>query len=362
MNRITIFSVLLFFVFACSNNNKTNNKAQNDTLNKEKETTSTNELIGAGASFPYPLYSKMFSEYGKQTGLQINYQSIGSGGGIRQLTEKTIDFGASDAFLNDEDLKKMPAPVVHIPTCLGSVVIAYNVPGNPELKLTPDVLANIFLGKITKWNDKALTSINPGVKLPDTPIMVIHRSDGSGTTFIFTNYLSKVSEEWKTKIGNDKSVSWPTGLGGKGNEGVSGLVQQTPGAIGYVELAYAIQNKMVFALLKNKAGKFIKPSLESTTAAAKAEVPEDTRVTLTDSDAPEAYPISSFTWLLVYKEQNYNGRPEQKAKEIVKMLKWVIHDGQQYNNELMYAKLPENVVQKAEKAIETITYNGSPLK
>jgi len=356
MIRIITFFILLFFICSCGNN-----KSNHETQKKDGHTTGVMQLIGAGASFPYPLYSKMFSEYGKQTGVKVNYQSIGSGGGIRQLTEKTVDFGASDVFLSDEEIKRMPAPVVHVPTCLGSVVIAYNIPGNPELKLTPDVLANIFLAKIRKWNDKALASTNPGIKLPDTPIMVIHRSDGSGTTFIFTSYLSKTSEEWKTRIGNDKSVNWLTGLGSKGNEGVSGLIQQTPGAIGYVELAYAIQNKMVFAELKNKAGKFIKPSLESTTAAAKAEVPEDTRITLTDSDAPDAYPISSFTWLLVYKEQNYN-RSEQKAKEIVKMLKWVITEGQQYNNELMYAKLPENVVQKAEKAIETITYNGSPIK
>ena len=221
-----------------------------------KSSASDVELLGAGASFPYPLYSKMFSEYNIKTGVKINYQSIGSGGGIKQLMSKTVDFGASDAFLNDEDMAKMPAAVVHIPTCLGAAVITYNLPDNPTLKFTPDVVADIFLGKITKWNDARIKKLNPTVKLPDMAISIVHRSDGSGTTFIFTDYLSKVSEEWKTKVGHKTAVDWPLGLGAKGNEGVSGMIKQTPGAIGYVELIYALQNKMPVGLLQNKSGKY----------------------------------------------------------------------------------------------------------
>src|SRR5664279_811841 len=260
------------------------------------------ELLGAGASFPYPLYSKMFSEYNAKTGVKINYQSIGSGGGIKQLMSKTVDFGASDAFLNDEDLSKMPAAVVHVPTCLGADVITYNIPGNPTLKFTPDVVADIFLGKILNWNDARIKQLNPTAKLPDMPISIVHRSDGSGTTFIFTDYLSKISEEWKNKVGHKTSVDWPAGLGAKGNEGVSGMIKQTPGALGYVELIYALQNKMPVGLLQNKSGKYVEASIKSVTAAANITLPADARVSISNTDAPDGYPISSFTWILLYKD------------------------------------------------------------
>ncbi len=319
------------------------------------------ELLGAGATFPYVLYSKMFDVYHKQTGIKVNYQSIGSGGGIRQLKEKTVDFGASDAFLSDEQLKEYDSPVLHIPTCLGAVVITYNLPGNPELKLAPDVIADIFLGKIKKWNDPRITALNPNVKLPNMNITVVHRSDGSGTTFVFVDYLSKVSKEWETKVGRGTSVAWPIGLGGKGNEGVTGLVKQIPGSIGYVELTYAKQNKLPTALVKNKKGNFVKPELSSITSAGKTKIPDDTRVSITDTDANDGYPISSFTWILVYKEQKYKNRSLERAKQLVKLLWWMVHDGQKYTEPLDYAKLPPEVVKKAEAIIKSITYDGKPV-
>mgnify|MGYP001773096812 CR=1 FL=1 len=319
------------------------------------------ELLGAGATFPYVLYSKMFDVYYKQTGVKVNYQSIGSGGGIRQLKEKTVDFGASDAFLNEGQLKEFDSPVLHIPICLGAVVITYNLPGNPELKLTPDVIADIFLGKIKKWNDPRIVQLNPGVKLPSMNITVVHRSDGSGTTFVFVDYLSKVSREWETKVGRGTSVAWPVGLGGKGNEGVTGLVKQMSGSIGYVELIYAKQNKLPVALVRNKKGKFIKPELPSITSAGNVKIPDDTRISITDTEAEEGYPISSFTWVLVYKEQNYKNRSFERAKQLVKLLWWMTHDGQNYTEPLDYAKLPPEAVKKAEAIIKSITYNGKPV-
>ena len=276
------------------------------------------ELIGAGATFPYPLYSKMFDVYHKEHGAKINYQAIGSGGGIRQLTNKTVDFGGSDAIMSDKDLQEAGAPVLHIPTCAGAVVVTYKLAGDPELKFTPDIIADIFLGKIKKWNDPRITAINPGVKLPDTDITVVHRSDGSGTTAIFSSYLSKVSPEWKEKVGAGPSLNWPAGLGGKGNPGVAGLVQQTPGSFGYVELIYALQNKMPYGMIKNKKGNFVKPTIASTSLAANTALPDDMKVDLTDTDAAEGYPISGFTWILVYKEQNYaeqNGRKGQGPRQ-----------------------------------------------
>jgi phosphate transport system substrate-binding protein len=319
------------------------------------------ELLGAGASFPFPLYSKMFSEYNTKTGVKINYQSIGSGGGIKQLMSKTVDFGASDAFLNDEDLSKMPATVVHIPTCLGADVITYNIPGDPALKFTPDIVANIFLGKISNWNDPRIQKLNPAVKLPDMPISIVHRSDGSGTTFIFTDYLSKVSEEWKNKVGHKTSVDWPVGLGAKGNEGVSGMIKQTPGAMGYVELIYALQNKMPVGLLQNKSGKYVEASIKSVTAAANITIPPDARVSITNTDAPDGYPISSFTWILLYKEQNYDSRPQDKAREVVKLVWWMTHEGQQFTSPLIYAPLPKEALKVVETNLKSIVFNGKPM-
>lgn len=326
-----------------------------------KSTGSDVELLGAGASFPYPLYSKMFSEYNKKTGVKINYQSIGSGGGIKQLMSKTVDFGASDAFLSDEDLAKMPANVVHVPTCLGAAVITYNIPGNPTLKFTPDVVADIFLGKITKWSDTRIKQLNPTSKLPDMPISIVHRADGSGTTFIFTDYLSKVSPEWNAKVGHKTSVDWPVGLGAKGNEGVSGMIKQTPGAIGYVELIYAMQNKMPVGLLKNKKGKYVEASIKSVTAAANVTIPSHARISITNTDAPDGYPISSFTWILLYKEQNYDGRSASKAKEVVKLVWWMTHEGQEFTTPLIYAPLPKQAKKVVEANLKSIVFNKKSL-
>ncbi|HTM67457.1 MAG TPA: phosphate ABC transporter substrate-binding protein PstS [Flavipsychrobacter sp.] len=326
------------------------------------DTEGDNTLIGAGSTFVYPLFSKQFAEYNKETGLRVNYQSIGSGGGIQQLTHKTVDFGDSDAPLNDEQTKQIGAPVLHIPMCSGAVVISYNLPGlKGTLKLTPEVIANIFLGKIKTWNDPQIAAANGGVHLPSTPIVVAHRSDGSGTTNIFTTYLSKVSADWNTSPGKGSSVNWPVGLGGKGNEGVAGLVKQTPGAIGYVELAYAIQNDMAYAKVQNKAGNFITPSIESTKAASDVQLPEDSKVSLTNTDAADGYPISGFTWALIYKEQSYNNRSQDRATKLLKLLWWNIHDGQKFCEALHYAPLSASAVAVAENILKSATYNGKPV-
>jgi phosphate transport system substrate-binding protein len=345
MNRVLCFITVLSILLVLGNKGMA------------KET----ELIGAGATFPYPLYSKMYDVYHKEYGVKVNYQAIGSGGGIRQLISKTVDFGGSDAIMSDKDLAEASAPVLHIPTCAGAVVLTYNLTGDPQLRFTPDVIADIFLGKISKWNDRRISPINPGAKLPDMNITVVHRSDGSGTTFIFSDYLSKVSAEWKEKVGTGPSLNWPAGLGGKGNPGVAGLVKQTPGSIGYVELIYALQNKMPYGMVKNKKGKFVTATIASTSHAAETNLPDDMKVSLTDSDAPEGYPISGFTWILVYKELNYAGRSEEKAKELVKLLWWMTHEGQKNAEPLHYAPLSKRAVEKAEKLIRSISYKEKPL-
>ncbi len=313
---------------------------------------------GAGATFPFPLYSKWFSEYNKlHPDVRLNYQSIGSGGGIQQFTAGTVDFGATDAPLTDEQIAKAP-DVVHIPTVLGAVVITYHA-ALPGLRLTPKLLADIFLGKIAKWNDPALAKANPGVPLPDAAIAVIHRSDGSGTTYVFTNYLSKVSPEWKSQVGNSTSVKWPVGLGGKGNEGVTGLVKQTPGSIGYVELAYANQNKLPVAELQNHDGVFLKPTLESTSeAAAGVDMPADYRVSITDAAGKKAWPISSFTYLLVHKDAG----DRAKGEALVKFLWWAVHHGQHFAAPLDYAPLPARVVTMVEKTVKGLQVQGKPIK
>jgi phosphate transport system substrate-binding protein len=329
-------------------------------------TASTNgddkTLLGAGSTFIYPLFSKEFSEYNKLTGLKINYQSIGSGGGILQLTNKTVDFGDSDAPLTEEQAQKMGVPVLHIPMCSGAVVISYNLPEVTDtLKISPEVLAEIYLGKITKWNDAKIAAINPGVKLPATPIVIAHRSDGSGTTNIFTDYLSKVNDEWKTKVGKGTSVNWPAGLGGKGNEGVSGLIKQTPGGIGYIELAYAVQNKMAYAKVQNKSGNFITPNIASTSAASNVQLPADSKIFLGNTNAADGYPISGFTWALIYQEQSYNNRAQDRAQNLLKLLWWTIHDGQQFCQGLNYAPLSPAAVTIAETILKSATFNGKPL-
>jgi phosphate transport system substrate-binding protein len=319
------------------------------------------ELLAAGATFPYPLYSKVFYEYWKATGVKINYQPIGSGGGQRQLLKKTVDFGGSDAFMSDEAMKNAPAEVLHIPTCAGAVAVTYNLPGSPQLRLSPHQIAEIFLGKITRWNDERLTAINPATDLPDSDIVVVHRSEGSGTTFVFTDYLSKADEQWKTAVGKGKAVNWPVGLGSKGNAGVAGLVKYSPGAIGYVEFGYALLNDMPVALLQNRSGRFVQPDTTSVSVAADVSLPEDTRISLTNTEALEGYPITSFTWILVFKEQAYQQRPKDKARALVKALWWMIHDGQKYTVPLHYAPLPTKAREKAEMLIKAMTHDGAPL-
>jgi phosphate transport system substrate-binding protein len=318
-------------------------------------------INGAGATFPYPIYSKWFDEYAKiDPEVRFNYQSIGSGGGIKQVISRTVDFGASDGPMTDAQLKQAPAELFHIPTVLGADVATYNLPGSPKLKFTSDVLADIFLGKITKWNDPRIVALNAGVALPDQPIIVVHRSDGSGTTYIWVDYLSKVSPEWKQKVGVGTSVNWPVGLGGKGNEGVSGQVKNTPGALGYVELAYAVKNKLPVASIKNTAGKFVEPTIQTTTAAAAGaskSMPADFRVSLTNPPGDEAYPIASFTWLLVYRDQPN----ETKGRALVKFLWWMSHEGQRYADDLLYAPLPVPVVKQIEAKIKEITFQGKSL-
>ncbi|MEO6682197.1 MAG: phosphate ABC transporter substrate-binding protein PstS [Ginsengibacter sp.] len=326
------------------------------------EDSPKNGIIGAGATFPYPFYSKIFDVYNKETGLKVNYQSIGSGGGIKQLQNKTVDFGATDAPMNEEEMKTSPAEILHIPTSLGAVVVTYNLPGNPILKFTPEVLADIFLGKIKRWNAPEIKASNPEANLPDLAISVVHRSDGSGTTFIFSDYLSKVSADWNVKPGAGKSLNWPTGLGAKGNEGVSGLVKQMPGSVGYVELVYAIQNKMPAAMLKNKSGNFVAASLQSTSAAADIDLPADMRVSLTNTEAAQGYPISSFTYLLLYKNQSYDKRTETSAKATLQLINYIIHDGQQYAKELGYAPLPQAAIKKAEAILQSVTYQDQPMQ
>jgi len=319
------------------------------------------ELLGAGATFPYPYYSKLFDTYYNEKGVKINYQAIGSGGGIRQLIEKTVDFGGTDAFMEAKDLQEAGAPIMHIPTCLGAVVATYNLPGNPRLKLTGDVLADIFLSKIDKWNDPRICAVNADIKMPEMNIVVVHRSDGSGTTSIFSDYLRKVSPEWQAKVGAGKSLNWPTGLGAKGNPGVAGLVKQVPGALGYVELIYAVGNKMPYADVKNRAGAFITPSMESVSQAANVVLPDDTRASITDTDAKAGYPISGFTWIVLYKEQSYGNRPKQKAEALLNLMWWMTHQGQDLAEPLHYAPLPKDAVMKAEALLRSATFGGAPL-
>jgi len=311
-------------------------------------------LNGAGATFPYPMYSKWFSEYHKaHPEVQINYQSIGSGGGIRQVLAGTVDFGASDGPMTDEQLAQSKTKILHVPTVLGAVVPAYNIPGvTGEVKFTPQALAGIFLGKITTWNDSAISSANPGIKFPSDPIVVVHRSDGSGTTFIFTDYLSKVSSDWQSQVGKGTSVKWPVGLGGKGNEGVAGMIRQMQGAIGYIELIYAVQNNIPYGTVKNAAGDFVKADLASvTTAAASVKaMPADFRVSITNPPGKGAYPISSFTWLLIPAQS----KDPAKGKILNEFLSWMVDSGQKMTADLTYAPLPANVASKVKEQIKQI--------
>jgi phosphate transport system substrate-binding protein len=317
-------------------------------------------INGAGATFPYPLYSKWFSDYAAiDKSVHFNYQSLGSGAGIRQITDRTVDFGASDAPMSAEEISKAPG-ILHIPTVLGAVTLTYNLPGNPAVSLTPEALAKIFLGEITNWDDAAIKAANPGVALPTLPVAVVHRSDGSGTSAIFTDYLTKISPAWASGPGQGKSVRWPVGIGAKGNEGVTGQVKTLPGAIGYVELAYAFQNKLPVASLRNKSGAFVAPTIASITAAAggmATQMPSDMRVSITDADGKDSYPISAFTYILVYREQS----DAIKGPALAKFLRWATHEGQAAAAPLLYAPLPDVVVKKVDTKLGDLTLNGKKI-
>lgn len=351
MKKLVVLFFAIAVLTACNNSNQSSEGA------KKKVT-----LTAAGATFPMPFYNMVFKNYTKSTGILLTYGGIGSGGGIRSLKDKIVDFGATDAFLSDEKIKSMPAEIVHIPTCLGAVVIAYNLPGVEEIKLTNELLEGIFMGKITKWNDEKIKANNPDINLPDKNITVVHRSDGSGTTYIFSDFMSKVSDVWKTEVGKGKSLKWPCGIGAKGNPGVAGTIKQTPGTIGYIGFEYAFAQKIPVALLQNRAGNYIKPSVESISAAAKADIPDDTRVMLTNSADPEAYPISGFTWIILYKDQDYDGRSKTRALETVKFLDWLISkDAQDVTKKVHYSPLPETTVEKAKQILRTVNYGGESL-
>jgi phosphate transport system substrate-binding protein len=320
-------------------------------------------LTGAGASFPNPIYTKWFDAYSKQTGVRVNYQSVGSGGGIRQFTEGTVDFGATDGPMNESQIAAVNGNVLHIPTVLGAVVVTYNLPslGNTKLKFDGNLLVEIFMGRVTKWNDSKIAALNPGVRLPDIDLVVVHRSDGSGTTYVFTDYLNKFSREWKDKVGFATSVNWPVGLGGKGNEGVTQQVKQVEGALGYVELIYALSNQLPYAVVKNSAGNFVEPSLESVTSAAagtKLKADTDFRVSITNPPGQNAYPIASFTWLLVHKDN----KDAAKGKLIKDFLTWMITpDAQKMAAELHYAPLPAEVVSLIRARLPTLKAGGKTI-
>lgn len=354
MKRILLLTIILMLsasvVFA------TGNQEKNST---PKAVTS---LEGAGATFPQPLYTVMFDEYAKSSGVKVNYQGVGSGAGIKQLTAKTVDFGASDAPMKDSEIAAAGSDVIHIPTCIGAIVVSYNIPGvTKQLRLDSQTIANIFLGKINLWNDPAIVALNPGVALPNLAIGVVHRSDSSGTSFNFTTYLTKVSAEWAAKVGASKSPEWPVGIGGQGNPGVASSIKQVPGAIGYIEIAYALQNKMAVAQVKNAAGNFIDPEdLSKVALSADVAFPSDAKVDIVNSDAAQGYPISATTWVLLYKDQTYTGN-KARSKAVVDMIWWMLHDGQQVNESVNYAKLPPAAITVAENLLKSVVFEGQPL-
>ncbi|MFA9388381.1 MAG: phosphate ABC transporter substrate-binding protein PstS [Prolixibacteraceae bacterium] len=338
---------------------------QSSTKNKDAATTksaSNISISAAGATFPLPFYNMVFSNYTEKTGVQITYGGIGSGGGIRSLTDKVVDFGATDAYLNDDKLAEIGAEALHIPTCIGAVVIAYNLPGVDGIKLSDKLLEKIFMGEITNWNNKEIASLNSGLTLPDQAISVVYRSDGSGTTYIFSDYMSKISSKWADQIGTGKSLNWPIGMGAKGNPGVAGTISATVGSIGYIGSEFSFSMKIQTASLKNSSGNYIEPSIASISAAAKGEIPADTRIMLTNSSDPESYPISGFTWLIFYKEQAYNGRTLQQATETVNLLNWMLtNEAQSQAEKVHYAPLPDLAVLKAKEILKSVTYEGNPI-
>jgi phosphate transport system substrate-binding protein len=357
--RALRLAALMLLAVACAKEGANSSSTASSTATSSSQSV---DLTGAGATFPYPIYSKWFSDYAKLTGVKINYQSIGSGGGIRQLSEETVDFGASDSPMSDDEMAKAKGgPIIHFPTVLGADVLTYNLPGvSAPLKITPDVIAAIFMGRIKKWNDSRLATLNPGVSLPSQDILVVHRSDGSGTTYIFTDYLSTAVPAWKTSIGKGKEVKWPVGLGAKGNEGVAGQVKQTPGSVGYVELAYATQNNLPVAAVRNKAGQFVAASVPAVTAAAAGAakaLPANTdyRISIVDAPGADSYPISSFTWILVYQHQ----RDAVKGKKLVDFLNWALTDGEKEAATLDYAPLPTDMATNVKARLTTIDLSGA---
>jgi phosphate transport system substrate-binding protein len=351
MNKLIIILLPALLLASCGGGGK------KGTANNEKIT-----LTAAGATFPMPFYNLAFKKYGDNNGIVMTYGGIGSGGGIRSLTDKVVDFGATDAFLSQAEDSAMQAEVVHIPTCMGAVVIAYNLPGVDSLRLTPELLENIFLGKITRWNDPTLKAMNKGINLPDSKITVVYRSDGSGTTYIFSDYMSKISSAWKEKVGTGKSLNWPAGIGAKGNPGVAGTISQSAGSIGYIGSEYAFAQKISYTSLQNSSGKFIKPDIATVSNAAKGKIPEDTKTMVTNSPDPDAYPISGFTWIILYKEQSYNNRSLKQATETVKFLEWLVSpEGQEIAASVNYAPLPSEVSVLAKKILGAITYDGKPV-
>ncbi len=333
--------------------------------NSAKKSNSSGEsvsLTAAGATFPLPYYNLAFKDYTKKSGTLVTYGGIGSGGGIRSLKDKVVDFGATDAYLSDDKLAEMPGEVVHIPTCMGAVVIAYNLPGVDELKLSDVLLEKIFMGEITNWNDAELKANNPGVALPDLEITFVHRSDGSGTTYIFSDYMTKVSKKWADEVGTGKSLKWPIGMGAKGNPGVAGTISQAEGAVGYIGSEFAFAQKIQTAKVQNSSGEYILPSIESISAAAQGEIPADTRVMLTNSSDPASYPISGFTWIILYKDQAYDGRSMAQAKATVEFLDWMVsEEAQAQAAKVNYAPLPEAAVQKAKAILRSVTYEGKTI-
>ena len=355
MKQLVTIILAVLVLSACSNSSS--KKGDEKSAGKSNAT-----LTAAGATFPMPYYNMVFKDYTTKTGTLLTYGGIGSGGGIRSLTDKVVDFGATDAYLDDTKLSEMPGEVVHIPTVLGAVVIAYNLPGVDDLKLSDVLLEKIFMGEITRWNDPQLKSNNPGVNLPDKEITFIHRSDGSGTTYIFSAYMTKVSQKWADAVGTGKSLQWPVGMGAKGNPGVAGTISSTEGAIGYIGSEYAFAQKIQTAKVQNSAGNYISPTIASVSASAQGAIPADTRIMLTNSDDPNSYPISGFTWIILYKEQNYNKRSKEQALATVTFLDWLVSEEAQGQAEKVhYAPLPAAAVEKAKAILRTVTFDGSPL-
>jgi phosphate transport system substrate-binding protein len=354
MKKIVTFLFVAALLSSCNNSEKESAKSSDS----GKKVT----LTAAGATFPLPFYNMVFKNYTSESGVLVTYGGIGSGGGIRSLTDKVVDFGASDAYLSDAAMSEMPGEVVHIPTCMGAVVIAYNVAGIDELKLSNELLEKIFMGEITKWNDPALQANNPGVKFPDMDITFVHRSDGSGTTYIFSDYMTKISQKWADEVGTGKSLKWPVGMGAKGNPGVAGTISQTEGALGYIGSEFAFAQKIKTAKVQNSSGAYVEPSIESISAAAQGEIPADTRIMLTNSSNPESYPISGFTWIILYKEQSYNNRSKEQALGTVNFLNWLVSESAQgAASKVNYAPLPEAAVEKAKNILKSVTFEGKAL-